>query len=294
MPRIILIVIAVAACAGGFFWRRSAISAINRAETPAKSQRRAKTLATVLCVIGIYLLAVEIVSLIFGPSEAGFTVSLWAERTTLLGMSVSMTVIYTWIVMAILLIIAVIFRLTVIRRMKEPVKGAQNALELIIETINKYTNTQAHGAGEVLASYILTISVFLVACAFLELFGVRGPTADITLTFSLAIMTFFLINWYGIKKKGVGGRLKALASPTPVVFIIRVITDIAVPVSLASRLFGNMFGGMIVMDLLYSALGNASVGIPSVVGLYFNVFHPLIQAFIFVTLTLTFINEAIE
>jgi F0F1-type ATP synthase membrane subunit a len=46
--------------------------------------------------------------------------------------------------------------------------------------------------------------------------------------------------------------------------------------------------------LLYMALGNNAVGIPAVAGLYFNAFHPLIQAFIFVTLTLTFINEAVE
>jgi F-type H+-transporting ATPase subunit a len=55
-----------------------------------------------------------------------------------------------------------------------------------------------------------------------------------------------------------------------------------------------MLGGMIIMDLLYSALGNNAVGIPSVLGLYFNVFHPLLQAFIFVTLSLTFIKEAVE
>ena len=55
-----------------------------------------------------------------------------------------------------------------------------------------------------------------------------------------------------------------------------------------------MLGGMIVMDLINKSLGNRAVGIPSVVGLYFNVFHPLIQAFIFITLTLTFINEATE
>jgi F-type H+-transporting ATPase subunit a len=52
--------------------------------------------------------------------------------------------------------------------------------------------------------------------------------------------------------------------------------------------------GLVVMDLLYSALGDYAVGIPSLAGLYFNVFHPLIQIFIFITLTLTFINEAIE
>lgn len=59
-------------------------------------------------------------------------------------------------------------------------------------------------------------------------------------------------------------------------------------------MFGNMLGGMIVMDLLYNALGSYAIGIPSVVGLYFNVFHPLIQAFIFITLTLSYIEEATE
>lgn len=98
----------------------------------------------------------------------------------------------------------------------------------------------------------------------------------------------------GLKKKGVVGRIKSLAKPTPVVFPMKIVSDLAVPVSLACRLFGNMLGGMIVMDLLYYALGSAAIGIPSVLGLYFNLFHPLIQTFIFVTLTLTFINEAVE
>ena len=135
---------------------------------------------------------------------------------------------------------------------------------------------------------------FLVGCAVLELFGLHAPTADITMTFALAFVTFLLINWCGIRRKGVLGRIKSLAQPTPVVFPIRVISDCAVPVSMACRLFGNMLGGMIVMDLIYKSLGNGAIGIPSVVGLYFNVFHPLIQAFIFITLTLTFINEATE
>ena len=77
-------------------------------------------------------------------------------------------------------------------------------------------------------------------------------------------------------------------------FAFRAIAEIAIPVSMACRLFGNMLGGMIVMDLIYSALGNGAIGLPSLAGLFFHVFHPLIQAFIFVTLTLTFINEAIE
>jgi F-type H+-transporting ATPase subunit a len=134
----------------------------------------------------------------------------------------------------------------------------------------------------------------MMMSAFLELFRLRAPTADIMMTAALALLTFIMINVYGISRKGAGGRIKALASPTPVVFVFRVITEFALPVSMACRLFGNMLGGMIVMDMLYSALGYGAVGIPSVIGLFFNIFHPLIQAFIFITLTLTFINEAIE
>ena len=85
-----------------------------------------------------------------------------------------------------------------------------------------------------------------------------------------------------------------MAKPTPVIFPMKILSDIAVPVSLACRLFGNMIGGMIVMELLKSVLGGYAVGLPAVAGLYFNVFHPLIQTYIFIILSLTFINEAIE
>ena len=173
-------------------------------------------------------------------------------------------------------------------------RALKNILELAIETVIKYTKSTAHGVGEFLASYIFTIALFLVGCAITEMLGFRTPAADITLTGALAILTFLVINYYGFKTKGVGGRIKALASPTPVILPIRILTDLAIPVSLASRLFGNMLGGLVVMDLLYSALGSYAVGLPSLAGLYFNVFHPLIQAFIFVTLTLTFTNEATE
>ena len=216
------------------------------------------------------------------------------ERVQVLGFSLSYTIIYTWIAMAVLIIGAIIIRLTVFKSPKDTPNGAQNVIELIVETVSNYTNAQAHGTGEFLCSYILSIGALLVMSAFLELFRLRPPTSDITMTFSLALMTFIFINVYGLKKKGFGGRIKSLASPTPLVFPFRVISDIAIPVSLACRLFGNMLGGMIVIDLLYMALGSNAVGIPSVLGLYFNVFHPLIQTFIFITLTLTFINEAIE
>jgi len=257
--------------------------------------RQKRKAAVALVVIGGYLFITRLLSIIFGPQEAEqIKFSIMPDRAQIFGFSVSNTVIFTWIAMAILIIAALIIRFTIFKNPKEKPHGAQNAVELVIETVAKYTKATAHGTGEFLCSYILTIGSLLVMSAFLELFRVRPPTADITMTFSLALITFIFINVYGIRKKGIIGRIKSLASPTPIVFPFRIVSDLAIPVSLACRLFGNMLGGMIVIDLLYTALGSNAVGIPSVFGLYFNVFHPLIQTYIFVTLTLTFINEAIE
>ena len=252
-------------------------------------------LPTFLTAVGAYLFLTRLTAVLFGPQEKeALHVSLWADRIDIFGYSMSKTVLYTWYVMAFLIAVALILRFTILRKLETVPKGGQNVLEAIVEQIMKYTNSQVHGIGEFLGSYIFAIAMFMVGCAGVELFRLRAPTSDLMMTFSMALITFVLINIYGIKKKGVGGRLKSLANPTPVVFVFRVVSDIAIPVSMASRLFGNMLGGMIVMDLLHSALGTNVMGLSSVLGMYFNVFHPLIQAFIFITLTLTFINEAIE
>ena len=291
----ILIGAAVLIFSGGFFWRRQIVSKQNADEPQPKKAKRLKSFATLLAVVGAYLLVTRLIDLIFGSGERhGIEFSLWPERVDFFGFSLSLTVIYGWFLTAALTILALIFRITVVPRFKSIPSGAQNLIEYIVETVQKYVSSQTHGTGELLCSYILSIGALMVGSAFLELFRLRSPTSDITMTFALAIMTFILINANGIKRNGVGGRLKSLASPTPVVFVFRFVSEFALPVSLACRLFGNMLGGMIVMDLLYSALGNGAVGIPSLAGLFFNVFHPLIQAFIFITLTLTFINEATE
>ncbi len=291
----ILLFVALAVVTVGFFWRKSAVKKLQAEPKPTKRQKRPKTLATLFIVIGAYLFATRVLNLIFGtPANEEISVNLFAERVELFGLNLSTTIIYTWYAMVFLIIVALVLRLTVIRNMKARPGGAQNVLESAIEAIINYVHSKAHGMGDGFSAYIFSIAAFLITCALLELFGFHTPAADITLTFALAFMTFILINVYGIRKKGLKGRLKALASPSPAILPIRLITDIALPISMSARLFGNMLGGMIVIDLIYDSLGNYAVGIPSMFGLYFNVFHPLIQAFIFVTLTLTFINEATE
>lgn len=292
----LLLAAGIAMAVAGFFLTRSAKRACP-AEDGAlpRSVKLKGKLGKVLQLAGSWLFVVQVLPLFFGSVEKkAFSVEISPERVNIAGLSISQTVITTWIAMAIVLFGAVLIRLLVIPKMKNTPTGIQNVLELAIEGISKYTRNTAGNLGENLSAYLFTVAALLIACAVVELFGVRAPTADITMTLALALITFILINYYGIKKKGIGGRIKALADPMPVVLVLRVISDIAIPISMACRLFGNMLGGMIVMELLYFALGNSAVGIPSVIGLYFNVFHPLIQAFIFITLTLTFINEAIE
>jgi F-type H+-transporting ATPase subunit a len=295
MNDLITIIVSVLLIVGGLLWRRSTVNKIAAAEQLTKKLKRNRRFGTWAVVLGAYILVTRLIVMVFGKGEAkSIEVAIVAERTTFLGMNISTTVLTSWVIIAVLVVLALILRITVLPRLKDVPSGAQNVLEMAIESAMKYTKTTAHHMGEFLASYIFTIVAFLIGCAFAELCGVRTPASDIMVTAAMAIITFFFINFYGIKVKGLGGRLKAMASPTPVVFPIKIITDLAIPVSLACRLFGNMLGGLVVMDMLYNVMGAYAIGIPSVLGLFFNVFHPLMQAFVFITLTLNFINEATE
>lgn len=292
---IVLLCVSAVIAAAGFFRGNLIKSKLNEPENAQKKLKLKKRLSVVMSLAGSWMFTVQLLKVIFGKGERGeFSVGLSAEKWNVFGYGISSTIVVTWAVMAVLTVFALIVRLFVIPGFKDEPKGIQNLLELMVESIDKYTSSYVRGTGLNLGAYIFTIAAFMVSCAAVELLGIRSPTADLTMTAAMALITFVLINYYGIKRNGIGGRLKSLAAPTPIVFPIRVISDCAIPVSMACRLFGNMLGGLIVMDLLYYALGGGAVGIPSVVGLYFNVFHPLIQAFIFVTLTLTFINEAAE
>jgi len=292
--KILIVALSAAAAFLGYFLRRRLIRRAGD-QAPDKRTKRLKRLYTALMFLGGYLALVYLIELIAGaPPKRELEVSIAPARVDVLGVSLSTTALVTWGIMAVLVIVALILRFTVLRRLEEVPKGVQNVLEVAVDFITDYTKNTAHGVGEVLASYLFTVAAFLLCCAVAEMLGFRTPASDITMTGALAVITFFLINIYGIYNKGVLGRVKTLASPTPVVLPIRIVTDLATPVSLACRLFGNMLGGLVVMELLKNALGKYAVGIPALAGLYFSVFHPLIQAFIFITLSLTFINEATE
>ena len=267
-----------------------------KSKTQDKKGKKKHRLFLALTLFALWLLVGTLISS-FYKGKAGLNIefSLFSDRITLFGMSFAKTTVVMWGIIAVTLVLALIFRIFIFPKFdKTEPKGLQNCIELSVEFMENFAKNSLGEYSDSLAPYMYTLGVFMIFSAMSELFGFRPPTSDIVVTFAMGLITFVLINVCGIKKKGVKGRIKSMTTPTPVILPMKILSDIAVPVSLACRLFGNMLGGMIVMDLLKSVLGGYGSGIPAVAGLYFNVFHPLIQAYIFIILSMTFINEAIE
>ena len=272
---------------------RARITQPDKTEEGYKAAKKKRNLLMMAGVLLLWLCSGLILGS-FGLGEREFQVEISPARMDFLGFTVSSTVFVSWIVIAVLAVIAVLIRIFVIPRFKETPRGIQLVLETAVGAISDLTREKYGHKNEGLASYFFALAALFIGSAIVELFGFRPPTTDLSMTLSYALVTFVLINVYGIYKKGVSGRLKSFIRPKAIIAPFKLLSDLAVPISLACRLFGNMLGGMVVVELIYFALGAFSVGIPAVLGLYFNAFHPLIQFFIFINLSLTFIGEAVE
>ncbi len=207
-------------------------------------------------------------------------------------LDVTDTLAVAFLASGILIVLAVIARLFLIPRFKEKPTKIQLILEMAVDGVQVFTEGRVENwASKSLAPYIFTVALFIVFNGILELFGFRAAMTDINATIALALITFGVIQVYALKKKGLKGRIQHY-KPYPIA-IIKVVTDLAVPVSLSCRLFGNILGGMVVMELIYSMMATKWI-IPAFLSIYFTLFHTVLQALIFVTLSLAFVNEAIE
>ncbi len=199
-----------------------------------------------------------------------------------IGLRITDTIINTWIVMFLLILFALL-----IRKGLSKVPGRMQLMaELIVQGTQWLVDNTMGEDKRNYAPYVMTLSLFLVVANLSSLIALRQPTADLNTTFALALMTFILIHYQGFKSKGGLGYIKTFFEPLAFMFPMNVISEIALPVSLSFRLFGNMLGSVIIMALLYSF---APIIIPAIGHVYFDIFVGLIQAFIFVMLTITFI-----
>lgn len=177
---------------------------------------------------------------------------------------------------------------------KKPV-GFQNIVEILVEAVNNLVKDTMGEKNMGFAPYIFTIICFIAVANLLGLAGLTPPTSDFSVTFSLALITFFTTQIMLFKtRRGLGGYLKSFGEPFVLLTPLNVIGELSNPVSLSFRLFGNIMSGGIIMTLLYSALGYFAPIVTPVLHGYFDVFAGLLQTFIFAMLTMIFISGATE
>ena len=172
-------------------------------------------------------------------------------------------------------------------------KGLQNVLEIFVETIDNLVESIMGKNGRRFRNWICAIFMFILFCNISGLFGLRPPTADYGVTLPLGLITFLLIQINGLRAKKMQ-HVTNLFKPNPILFPINLIGEVAVPLSLSLRLFGNIMSGTILMGLIYGLLPKAlTIGIPSVIHVYCDIFSGAIQTYVFCMLTKVYINDKI-
>lgn len=204
------------------------------------------------------------------------------------GIDIYESLLITWVVMAIL--IALSLWLTSHMSVEHPSKK-QLFVESAVTWLDNFVKGMlGEGAAEY-STYLETILLYIGLSNIIGLLGLKPPTKDLSVTIALAAMSIVLIEAAGIRKKGVGGWLKAFAKPIAIITPINILEVFIRPLSLCMRLFGNVLGSYVIMEIIEYIV---PVGLPLVFSAYFDIFDGFIQAYVFVFLTSLFIAEAVE
>lgn len=176
----------------------------------------------------------------------------------------------------------------------EAPRGIYVLLELLVQFINKFCQDNFGKYWKRYAPYILTLALYLIIANAWGITGLRPPTASVNVTFAFSLTTFFLIHLTGITTRGFGKWFKGLLEPFPFMLPMNIMGELAVPISLGLRLFGNIFSGVIITGLIYGVLGWASPLVTPVIHAIFDLFFGAIQVVVFVMLTTIFISGQLD
>lgn len=207
---------------------------------------------------------------------------------------ITQSILSMWIVCAILLIIGIVVKVKS-KKFSEVPTGFQNLIEMIVEIFDDFTASIMGEKGRRFSAYFGGLFFFIMFSNISGIFGLRPPTANYAIPLGLALMTFVMVHFNGVKSQGGLKYLKTLTEPVIALTPLNIIGELANPVSLSFRLFGNIIGGTILMGLFYSLLPIfVRVGIPAVFHFYFDVFAGVLQAFVFTMLSMVFVSGAME
>lgn len=169
-----------------------------------------------------------------------------------------------------------------------------NILELLVQSLdNLVVSNMGKKHGPKFANYIGTLAVFVLLSNLAGLFGLRAPTADYGVTLPLALITFVMIQYNGFKHQKMG-KIKGLFEPIFLFFPINLIGELATPISMSLRLFGNILSGSVMLGLVYGLLPKVATLVwPAALHAYLDLFSGAIQTFVFCMLTMVFVADAI-
>lgn len=204
------------------------------------------------------------------------------------GIPVPQSTVITWVIIAILTVLAI----WLTHGLNRKPGRRQIVAEIFVGFINGFCkNTLGEKYWRTFAPYLGTIGLYLGLANISGLFGVTPPTKDLNVTAGLAIMSAILIYGAQFRYHGFGGGLKKFGQPVAIVAPLNVMEIGIRPLSLCMRLFGNIFAGFVIMELLKMLM---PVVLPIPFSLYFDVFDGMLQAIVFVFLTTLFLSESLD
>ncbi len=204
------------------------------------------------------------------------------------GIPIAESVVVTWIIMAALTLLSI----CLVRNLKVENPGRkQQVLEMAVGGLYSFFDDLIGEEGRRYVPYLISVAIYIGVANLIGLLGLKAPTKDLNTTAALAIISIVLIEYAGFHRKGLKGFIKSFAEPVAIIAPINILELFIKPLSLCMRLFGNILGGFVVMELI-KLLVPAFLPVPF--SMYFDIFDGLIQAYVFVFLTALFIKEAVE
>lgn len=218
-----------------------------------------------------------------------------AVRFDLFGYEIEIgnTLLVTWIVMAILIVLALVFTCNLsVDKPRKP----QVVVETLVGFVNNLCKDSIGHHGKNFVPYVGTLLLYLSLANIIALFNfipglhLYPPTKDINVTGTLAVMSILIVLYSSFRYKGFKGWAKSLIDPMPVMAPFKLMEYATKPLSLCLRLFGNIMAGFLIMEIIIAFLPPAVAPFSA----YFDVFDGILQAYIFVYLTTLYIGEAVE
>lgn len=185
----------------------------------------------------------------------------------------------------------------------DPTKAPKGALLIFEQLVSACSMVVGGNLNQKTWKYLPFLGTIMIVMVFSNLMGLIGlqtPTSNLSVCITLVIMMFLLIHGTDIKLHGIKGKFKAWLDPVPALLPLNIIGDLAFPVSLTLRLFGNMLGGTIIVALLYMLMKAflpftaAMYVVTPFLHMYFDMFTAFMQTYIFFMLATFFLGGACD